>query len=817
MRCIESRILPVVLLLCLAPRARAQEDGPAQDTERPGFSETIEGLERRAGFVSMYVDHEKGRLLFELPPPGRDLLYVVSLPAGVGSNDIGLDRGKLGATRVVRFERSGPRVLLVARNLGFRATTRDPAERRAVDESFAESVLYGFDVLAEEGERALVDATSFVLRDAFGVERDLRRAQQGEFSLDPGRCALHLASTRAFPRNTEVEVTLTFAGKEPVRFVRDVVPDARSVSVRQRHSFVALPEDGYEPLPFEPGCGYISVRFADYAAPIDAPLERRLACRHRIERRADGTVEPLVYHVDPGAPEPVRSALLDGARWWAEAFAVAGHPRGFRVELLPEGADPMDVRYNVVQWVHCATRGWSYGSSVVDPRTGEILKGHVTLGSLRVRQDFRIAEALLCPYGGPDAEEGRRRAREMALARIRQLAAHEVGHTLGLVHNFAASVSGRASVMDYPHPLVRLDGNGEIDLEDAYDTGIGEWDRVVIRFGYDDRLNASGRERVLVEAREGGLPYVTDADARPPGGAHPEAHLWDNGTDAVAELDRVLRIRREVLRNLATGCAIPDDVPAATLEEALVPAYLLHRYQTEAAAKVLGGVRYGYGSGESSHPRVVAPERQRAALSALLRTLEARELTLPEELLRRLPPRPPGYPHHRELFRRRTGVTFDPLAAAEAAAQLVLGLLLHPERAARLVEHHARDPRQPSLDDVLETLVARTLGREPGGEGLAREVARVVDQVVLAALLDLAEDRAAPAAVRGHALAVIGRLEREIAGRAPSGDPGEQAHRALALERIRRYRLDPEDRPAVPVLAAPPGSPIGCGSQTGAP
>lgn len=810
---IAATLAAAAILLVAVPCVFLAASDGAKEADAPeavpSISEKVDGMTKRDGFFPFWIDERRGTVWVEVMPDGSEFLYQTSLTAGVGSNDIGLDRGKLGPGRVVRFERSGPRVLLVASNLDFRATGAEAAERRAVRESFAESVVAGFEVAAESGGRVLIDVGSLLMRDAFGVAETLEGTGQGDFSVDADRSALYLDGTKNFPSNSEFEVTLTFAGNMPGRYVREVTPDPRAITVRQRHSWIALPDDGYEPLPFDPESGFYSIRFQDYATPVDAPLVRRFVCRHRLERNADGTaVEPIVYYVDSGAPEPVRSALLEGARWWNQAFEAAGYRDAFRVELLPEDADPLDVRLNVIQWVHRATRGWSYGSSVLDPRTGEILKGHVSLGSLRVRQDFLIAEALLRPYA--DGDDDATAARELALARIRQLAAHEVGHTLGLVHNFAASVADRASVMDYPHPLAVLAPNGAVDVRNAYDTGIGEWDKVAIRFGYDARLDAAGRADVLRDATRRGIPFVTDADARPLGGAHPEAHLWDNGRDAVDELKRLLRLRRTVLDGIAEGGVLRAGAPLATIEETFVPAYLMHRYQIEAAVKVLGGVRYGYGDSVADRPRIADAGRQRDALAALLATLSAETLAVPESILRALPPRPPGYPRHRELFPRRTGVTFDPLAAAETAASMTLSALMHPQRAARLVEHHARDVNQPSLEEVLDEIVRKTWLRGERSQGLHDEIERVVDSVVLGSLLDLAESTRSSVRVRAAARHQVSKLDDALSLLA-SGSSRHRSHFAYAREVIRRYSENPADRPVVIDLEAPPGSPIGAG------
>jgi len=595
-----------------------------------------------------------------------------------------------------------------------------------------------------------------------------------------------------------------------------VVPDARSVTVHLHHSFIRLPDDGYEPLPYEPRSGVIGLEygspgFIDYASPIGAPMFVNYGIRHRLEKKdpaaaVSEAVEPIVYYVDPGAPEPVRSALIEGASWWNEAFEAAGYRDAFQVRLLPEDADPMDVRYNVIQWVHRSTRGWSYGSSVVDPRTGEILKGHVTLGSLRVRQDYLIAEGLLAPYADamvPDA------MLEMSLARIRQLSAHEVGHTLGFEHNFAASTQDRASVMDYPAPLARFADDGSLDLSDAYATGIGRWDARTVMYAYADVSDGqdanAARARILAETIDAGYRYVADADARSVGTAHPDGNLWDNGTDAIEELGHLLRVRDYALSRFSENNIRPGR-PDATLEEVLVPVYLLHRFQVQAVGKLIGGVTFDYSmrDGSRSALRPVDADRQRAAIDALLGTLSPDVLALPASIAAAIPPRPPGFPRTRESFVGQTGVTFDPLAPAAAATVLTLDVLLNPSRAARMNRQAA--PR-PDFADLVDALLDRTW-QSAGSGGAQAEIRRQTGLLVLDALLRLAVDESADAAVRGTALAAIDRLY-DSAGRTVTRDAAANAWLRIARYRIERFREDPSSVAALPDVAVPPGSPIG--------
>ena len=773
------------------------------------------GMKRFDGFFTFYLDEKQDKIYLIIDQFDTEFLYVESLSAGIGSNDIGLDRNQLGSERVVKFQRRGPKILMTQINLQYRANSNNAAERKAVEEAFAQSVLFGFTVMAEENGKVLVDLTDFLMQDAHDVIGSLRASQQGSYTLDKSRSTLYTPRIKNFPLNTEFESTLTFTGNPTGGYIRSVAPTASSVTVREHFSFVQLPDNQYKPRKFDPRAGYFSFSYYDYATPISEPIEKRFITRHRLEKKdpkaaLSEAIEPIIYYMDPGAPEPIRSALMDGARWWNQAFESAGYKDAFRVELLPEDADPMDVRYNVINWVHRSTRGWSYGASVTDPRTGEIIKGHVTLGSLRVRQDFLIAEGLLAPY-----EEGKPVSKEMekmALQRLRQLAAHEVGHTLGISHAYTSSSENFASVMDYPHPLVKIT-DGKIDLSDAYDTKIGPFDKVAIAYGYADFPDGvdenSSLAEIIKKSLNDGLTFLSDQDARPQGSAHPFAHLWDNGADATTELNRMLDIRALVLKNFGER-NIREGAPLALLEEVFVPMYFFHRYQTEATSKIIGGLNYRYALRGDGQPitSMLAPDIQWNALNTLLKTVSPEVLSVPERLIQLIPPRPLGYSRHRELIKTRTDLAFDPLAAAESASDMTFGLLFHPARATRLVEHNARDSRQPALEKVMDEVFKSTV-KAKRQTGYSASVQMTANYSMLMNVIRLALHKDASSSARAIALYKLDEL-RVWLSLTTSVEETWRAHYKYLEDQIRQMQVNPEEYKQEALLPAPPGQPIGC-------
>jgi hypothetical protein len=781
----------------------------------PTIEEKTKDLKKQEGFLPFYWDENAGKIWLEISKTDTELLYVTSLPAGLGSNDIGLDRGLLGAERIVKFSKVGRKILLIQPNYNYRAVSTDAAERRAVEQSFAQSTLWGFTVEAETGDHYLVDATDFLLRDAMQVANRIRGSQQGNYSIDKNRSAVYLPRTKNFPQNTELEATVTFVNSDgnTGNYVNAVAPSAEALTLRLHHSFVQLPDAGYTPRTFDPRSSYIPISYFDYSSPVSTPIEKYFIVRHRLKKKDPSAamsepVKPIIYYVDNGTPEPIRSALLEGAGWWNQAFEAAGYKNAFQVKLLPEDADPMDVRYNVINWVHRSTRGWSYGASVTDPRTGEIIKGHVTLGSLRVRQDYLIATGLLAPFeNGTPVDD---KMLKMALERLKQLSAHEVGHTIGLMHNYAASVSNRASVMDYPHPLAKLNAAGQIDLSDAYDNKIGEWDKVSITWGYQDFPSGTNEtaalNKMLTDASKKGLQFISDQDARAAGGLHPQAHLWDNGSDAVTELKEVMKVRAKALAQFGEKNIRPG-MPMAMLEDVLVPVYFYHRYQIEAVTKLVGGMEYNYalrGDGQIV-TKALSKEEQLKALNAVIDCLEPKFLELPDPISKLVPPRPAGYDFTRELFKKRTGLAFDALSPAETAADLPLSFLFNPQRLSRMAIYEVQN-KGLGVAEMINMLISKTW-KAQGLTGMQRLIQLQTQQVLLTYLLAASINDNNSFAVKGTLQKTLKDLKAFIEAQSKTTiDEVYKGHLLLALERMNK----PENAKPTIHKEIPPGAPIGC-------
>jgi hypothetical protein len=779
-------------------------------TEKQG-NKLQPGIIKLEGYFTFYYDTTADQLFLQIDKIEQSFLYVTALSEGIGSNDIGLDRGQLGSGVVVHFKKAGNKLLLIQPNQTYRAITENAEEKQSVKEAFAKSVLHGFVIKEEKDGKYLVDATDFFMRDAHGVVSRLANNNQGSYSLDTSKSAFHLERTKAFPKNVEFDVMLTFKGTPKGFSIRSVTPNAHLVTVHQHHSFVELPDANYKPRKFDPRSGSFAMSYLDYATPVNESITKRFIYRHRLEKKnpkatLSEAIDPIVYYLDNGTPEPVRSALLDGGRWWNEAFEAIGYQNAFQVKMLPKNADPLDVRYNMIQWVHRSTRGWSYGGSISDPRTGEIIKGHVSLGSLRIRQDFLIAQALQAPYAKNNSEDDF--ALQMALARIRQLAAHEIGHTLGFAHNFAASSHQRSSVMDYPHPKLTLK-EGEIDFSDAYDTNIGEWDKVIVAYSYQDfQENEEQQLNIILEnAFASGLKYISDADARPAGSAHAFGHLWDNGGNIYDELYTILKIRKIAIQHFSAN-NIKSNQPYSILEDVFVPLYFFHRYQTEATVKLIGGLDYNYAvkGGNQTVVKRISGITERIALQAVLQTISIDEIAIPKDKLALFPPRAIGFGRSRESFNSNLGVAFDPFGAVETASEMTLHLLLNPQRASRLILHKSLDKKQLGLAELIDELVNKTIAKVHK-DAYNQELQNVVNVQVLEQLFYLFTSKnkyQQVQAIVDFKLTKIASLlkSKELVG-------SQEIFDLMMIKMIDDFRKNPISHKRVLAPKIPDGSPIG--------
>ena len=777
-------------------------------------------LDKFVGFFDFSYDESKDKIFLEVDKLDYEFLYIGSLASGIGSNDIGLDRGQLGLEKLVKFVKKGNKILLVEPNLYYRAQTENISEKKSVEQAFAKSVIFGFEIVETNDEHYLIDFTPFLLYDRHGVAKRLRDLKQGSYKVDKSKSAIEIFNTKAFPENVEFEALLTFSGEAKGSMIRSVAPDPDNVSVVQHHSFIKLPDNNYQPRKFDPRSGAISISFMDYSTPIDKPITKKFVIRHRLEKKnpeleISEAVEPIIYYLDPGTPEPVKSALLDGGKWWNQAYESIGFKDAFQVKMLPEGADPLDCRYNVIQWVHRSTRGWSYGASVVDPRTGEIIKGHVSLGSLRIRQDYMITQALTNePFA---SKNNNNKMMELAIARIRQLSAHEIGHTIGFAHNFAASTNDRASVMDYPHPLVNLIDD-EIVFDDAYDTGIGDWDKVTVAYSYSDFRSDQNEDfelnKILENSTSDGLRFISDYDARSIDGSHAYAHLWDNGETAYSGLDKVIDIRKKAIENFSEY-NVPEGTPNSVLEDVFVPLYFFHRYQTEATVKLIGGMDYNYSLAGDNQQDYYYIEKvnQIQALNSLMKTLHPDFLAIPKGKLQLFPPRAFGYPRTRESFKSNLGVAFDPFSVAETSADMTLSLILRPKRLNRLILQHSLDNSNLSLDELYDLILKKTIFFKSSNiteleDSYLDEIQHIVNITFLKNVFNVINSSSSYSQVKSISNELVRKISSELSSKRRK-DYKLSKYYSHYLEMISNFHKDPKEYEIIDSLKIPDGSPIG--------
>ena len=775
-------------------------------------------LKEYKGFFDFSYNESKDKIFLKVKKLDYEFLYVGSLASGVGSNDIGLDRGQLGSEKLVKFIKKGNKLLLVEPNLYFRAETKNISEKKSVQQAFAKSVIFGFEIIKTNDNHYLIDFTPFLMFDRHGVAKRLRDTKQGSYKVDKSKSAVEINNTKAFPNNVEFEALLTFSGEAKGNLIRSVAPDADNITVFQHHSFIKLPDNNYNPRKFDTRSGAISISYMDYSSPIEDPITKKYVIRHRLEKKnpeleISEAIEPIIYYLDSGTPEPVKSALLDGGRWWNQAYESIGFKDAFQVKILPEGIDPLDCRYNVIQWVHRSTRGWSYGASVVDPRTGEIIKGHVSLGSLRIRQDYMIAQALTKdPFVSENHSD---RMLELAIARIRQLSAHEIGHTIGFAHNFAASTNNRASVMDYPHPLVKIN-DGEIVFDDAYDTGIGDWDKVTVAYSYSDFKSGQNEDdelnKILEDATKDGLRFISDYDARSVDGSHAYAHLWDNGDTAYSGLDKVIEIREKAIQNFSQY-NVPRGTPNSVLEDVFVPLYFFHRYQTEATAKIIGGMDYNYSlvGDNQKQFHYLDKDNQINALNSLLRTLSPSFLAIPKDKLKLFPPRAFGYPRTRESFKSNLAVAFDPFSVSETSADMTLSLILRPKRLNRLILQNSIDSSNLSLNELYSFLINNTILKKQYdwmiNDVYHSEVQHIVNTTLLKNIFTVINNSNTFSQVKSISYDNLKKITSELSSK--KSKKYYSSYSNYYLKMITDFYDDPDEYKTKDSLKIPDGSPIG--------